>query len=233
MLFKVSSLLLLLPTIALAQDKSKVELTPESFTEVVQTAAQISGAHLVGLARFGAMPRKMAQIQVAAYVPAAWAGSQTCLSVMSIDGFYQSIGTYSVADNWDGGEVVLAYPTETPNRIKEYKKGEVAPLFSKGACGEELSESSTVFWGENLDQKQALLLNTSRSDETYVFFPDFPDLDDVECERSKLDNRTAFDTLCFLPEAVSDRSQLTVGTVSFKNGEMGREVMFEIFPAKG
>ncbi len=209
-----------------AQEHGKIKLQENSFTEVVNEAAEISGSRLVGLARFGQWTTDA--ISVSAHIPKEWSGASACLSVLSVDGFYQSQGTYNVSDDWSGGNTLLDYPTKNPRHVRELQNDGVAPLLTRGLCGEGSADSSLVFWGEGTGERAALLLNTSRAEETFVYFPNNPEVDDVSCDVVEFDNRTAFDTVCVLPKIVASLSPLVAGTVSFKRGEMGREVEFTL-----
>ncbi|MGH1447001.1 MAG: hypothetical protein ACRBBO_13255 [Cognatishimia sp.] len=218
------------PTMLAAQGHGKAKLTANDFTELVNEAAEISGSRLVGLARFGQLPKN--SISVSAHIPKEWSGASACLSVLSVDGFYQSQGTYNVSDDWEGGSIVLDYPTKNPKRIREIRSGGIAPLLTRGLCGEGNKDSSLVYWGEQSREQVALLLNTSRSEETFVYFPNNPDIADLSCDVVNFDNRTAFDTVCVLPKSVVSIAPLVAGTVSFKRGEMGREVEFKLHLSK-
>ncbi|MGH1417017.1 MAG: hypothetical protein ACRBB0_26265 [Pelagimonas sp.] len=223
---------IVVPTITAAHEQSKVRLVEGSFQEVIKSAAEISGARFVGLARFGPIDETSSQVPVAAFLPETWAGQEVCLSVMSVDGLYQSSGTYSIDPSWLGGRTKLTYPSAKPEIIAQYNREDVAPLISKGACGNETSEFTTAFWGQNVSGVSIVFLNTSRAEETYIYFPDYPDLGDVLCNKSETANRTAFDTLCHLPSGIPQHERLRVSSVSFKGGEMGREVNFDVFLAK-
>jgi hypothetical protein len=214
------------PTMLAAQEHGKAKLTANNFTEVVNEAAEISGARLVGLVQFGPLPKN--SISVSAHIPKGWSGATACLSVLSVDGFYQSQGSYNVSEDWAGGSIVLDYPTKNPKHVRTIQSGEIAPLLTLGPCGDGRDDSSLVFWGEQSEENVALLLNTSRSEETFVYFPNNPDIADVSCDVVEFDNRTAFDTVCVLPKSVMSIAPLVAGTVSFKRGEMGREVEFKL-----
>lgn len=209
-----------------AQEQGNAKLAASSFTEVVNEAAEISGARLVGLAQFGPLPKNA--ISVSAYIPKDWSGATACLTVLSVDGFYQSQGSYNVSEDWDGGSIALDYPTKNPKHVRTIQRGGIAPLLTLGPCGDSRDDSSLVFWGQQSGEDVVLLLNTSRSEETFVYFPNNPDIADVSCDIVEFDNRTAFDTVCVLPKSVMSIVPLIAGSVSFKRGEMGREVEFKI-----
>jgi hypothetical protein len=217
---------LIIPTMLVAQDQSKAKLKVSSFDEVVKKAAEISGARLVGLARVGALAKKVDIVEVSAQIPKDWAGSTICLSVLSVGGFYQSRGTYTLTESWEGGTISLDYPTRNHEHLQDIEDGGIAPLLRRGACGTGTGENALVFWGQHEATDVAVLLNTSRSDETYLFFPDNPEFPDILCETTGFENRTAFDTVCWLPNETLKLSSLNAGTVSLKRGEMGREEAF-------
>lgn len=221
------------PTMLVAQSEGKAKLAATEFTEVVKSAAEISGARLVGVARFGSKAESDEPIDVSAHIPTGWAGSSACLTVLSVDGFYQSHGTYSIAADWPGGTIALDYPTENPHHVQSIAHEGIAPLLRNGACGDALHENALVFWGQELSGQVAVLLNTSRSEETFLYFPDDPEIADVACDAAEFENRTAFDTVCMLPVDLMSRSELTIGTVSFKRGEMGQEVEFTLHISEG
>lgn len=211
-----------------AQEQSKVKLTTHDFVEIVNEAAEISGARLVGVARFGSWPQDTNLVNVSAHIPKSWAGTEACLSVMSVDGFYQSQGTYSISSNWSGGTVALDYPTKQPKHVRDVYANSIAPLISQGACGEARLENSLVHWGGDLQDGVVILLNTSRSEETYLYFPENPEVTEIPCTVAKFENRTAFDTVCTINQDGTLPAELKIGTVSFRRGEMGREVEFKL-----
>lgn len=213
-----------------AQEHGKAKLTASNFTEVVNEAAEISGARLVGLARFGPLPKN--SISVSAHIPKDWSGATACLSVLSVDGFYQSQASYNVSEDWEGGSIVLEYPTKNAKYVRTIQSEGIAPLLTLGPCGDGRDDNSLVFWGEQSGESVALLLNTSRAEETFVYFPNNPDIADVSCEVVEFDNRTAFDTVCVLPKSVVSIAPLVAGSVSFKRGEMGRAVEFKLHLSK-
>lgn len=215
------------PTMLAAQEHGKIKLQAHEFSEVVKDAAEISGARLVGFARFD-LSAETEVVEVSAHIPMSWSGAEACLSVMSVDGFYQSKGTYRISNGWSGGIVALEYPTERPERVLKMGKDRIAPLLTRGACGGARLESTLVQWGNDPDSDLMVLLNTSRSEETFLFFPDKAELEEIECRQADFDNRTAFDTVCLIPPALTSILPLRASTVSFKRGEMGREEQFLI-----
>lgn len=213
---------LCLPTIGCAQEVSKVNLVSD-FWEIVRPAAEISGARIVGFAAIGELDRSIKQVTVTAAVPRDWAGARACLKVMSADGLYESLNTYAVSDSWDGGSVTLDYPSRQFDRLDGLPKEMLAALLVRGDCGAVSSEASPVLWGQNDKPDFRVMLNTSRADEAFIFFPDHPDIADIACEPAPFSGRSGFDTFCDLPRDLASSGQLKASIISFKNGEMGRE----------
>lgn len=198
-------------------------LIENPFNEVVRKGAEISGARLVGFisAPSGRLDGKA--IDVAAAVPVAWQGQSLCLKVVSADGLYESRNTYQVAPDWGGGRAPLSYPSTHANEALAYLGSEIAGLVSLGDCRQPAPQVAPIYWGNNAGEKLAVLLNTARSEETFLTFPAEPSLEDVACEATASDLRTAFDTRCDLPTEIAAISEVEVVVISFKNGEMGPE----------
>lgn len=215
--------LLMLPTIAAADPASKVTLIENPFNEVVRKGTEISGARLVGFLSAPTGRLEGNSIEVAAAIPVAWRGQSLCLKVVSADGLYESRNTYQVAPDWGGGRVVLSYPSTHEAEALAYPGSQIAGLVSLGDCREPQPLVAPISWGRGGGDKLAILLNTARSEETFLTFPEEPDLEDVACEAIASDLRTAFDTRCDLPREIAARSAIEVVVISFKNGEMGPE----------
>jgi len=211
------------PSIGFAQDTSKVTLVSD-FWEVIHPSAEISGARIVGFAAVGKLDVKAETVPVKAIIPKDWANSLTCLKVISANGIYESENTYAVSEEWGGGPVDLEYPSSEFEHLNELTQGSVAALLLHGDCSAVSSDASQLVWGYGETSTYRILLNTSRADETFIFFPESPDIPDVVCETVTLEGRNAFDTYCEMPREMLNSSKIKATIVSFKNGEMGREV---------
>ncbi|MGD9918352.1 MAG: hypothetical protein AB7U46_10045 [Paenirhodobacter sp.] len=198
-------------------------LIENPFNEVVRKGTEISGARLVG---FLAAPQGRPEgdaVAVAAAIPPDWQGQELCLKIVSADGLYESRNAYRVAPGWSGGRTALSYPSTHAREALAYPGSQIAGLVSLGDCGQPQAQVAPIYWGRNAAGGLAVLLNTARSDETFLTFPDQPDQDDVTCEPVATELRTAFDTRCDLPAALAARGEIEAVVISFKNGEMGPE----------
>ncbi|MFN4153898.1 MAG: hypothetical protein ACK4HF_04540 [Paracoccaceae bacterium] len=213
-------ILAVIPTIAFAEDESKVALVSDPFNEVTHEAAQISGARLVGLMAAGIHGPG---IRVAAMIPKDWRNEQVCLKVVSADGLYEAYNIYTVAADWTGGTIVLSYPSGRPDLLAAIPGELISGMLQKGACEAAAKEAAPVFWGEDAHGSVRVLLNTARADETYLAFPNYPEHGDVACQPVSALARNAFDVACPIPEALAALDRLDAIALSFKNGEMGQE----------
>lgn len=220
MFHKILTALALLPSIAFGEDGSKVSLASNPFNEVLREAAQISGARLVGLTAVGVNGPTP---QVVATIPADWKNSEICLKVVSADGLYEAFNTYVVAADWSGGAVALPYPSKAPDEVVSIQRDAISAIMLKGSCATATKEAAPVFWGTGEFSLIRVLLNTARAEETFLTFPDHPEIGDIPCEQIQIAARNAFDTACEIPEALSSLDRLTAIALSFKGGEMGRE----------
>ena len=213
------------PQAVFAQEPVKVTLVSE-FWEVVHPVAQIGGARVVGFAAIGALGQTETDSPLVATLPREWAGELTCLKVMSADGLYESKNTYSVSQDWVGGAVALDYPSREFERLSNLPTTMLAALMLRGDCAAVSTEASQVAWGQvgSQDDAYQLFLNTSRADETFVYFPDYPDVADISCKAAVFDGRSAFDAFCDLPKELGGLGKVQASIVSFKGGEMGRDV---------
>lgn len=227
---KAVAILCLLPTIVAAEPTSKVSLVENPFKEVLRSGAEISGARLVGLVSTSEERPKGNSPQVSALVPKDWRGADLCLEVISIDGLYESRNTYTVAADWVGGPSELYYPSSHKEAALAYSGGQIAGLVARGNCAAPLQEVAPVFWGTQPEKSSILymLLNTARSEETFLSFPDLPEIENVTCELIQADQRNAFDTRCALPFNISAHGHVEAVAVSFKNGEMGPDVSMHL-----
>lgn len=224
--------LLGLPSIVSAQQPSKVTLVSD-FWEVERPSAEISGARVMGFARVGVLQASKAPLQLSADIPGDWAGKEVCLRVNSADSLYESRNSYRVAEDWPGGTVPLDYPTTRLERLRQLPPGGLSVLLSLNACGEDGGEAASVTWGTPDGAAPALYLNTSRADETFMFFDAYPDLGDIPCQAADSPVRNSFDTVCPLPEALAGVDALDASFLSFRNGEMGRVDAVRLHPAAG
>lgn len=214
------ALMALVPSIAFADDGSKVVLASEPFNEVVREAAQISGARLVGLIAVGA---SSLNLEVAAHIPGDWKDEKICLRVVSADGLYEAYNAYQVAADWPGGRASLPYPSRSPTDVAAIPADHISGIVLRGDCDSRSEEAAPVFWGKADKGSIRLLFNTARADETYLAFPDHPNEGDVTCETIVAPARTAFDTSCTIPDSLRSADRLNAIALSFKNGEMGQE----------
>jgi len=220
MFYRFVAVLVLLPSITLADDGSKVALVSNPFNEVLREAAQISGARLVGLTATGTITSTIA---VSAVIPTDWSGEEVCLKIVSADGLYESFNAYTVSADWGGGTSELPYPTASPEALASIPTHLISGILLKGNCIENSKEAATVFWGSEQHTATRVLLNTARADETYLTFPDNPELPDILCGPVQATSRNAFDTACILPLELGGIEPLEAVVLSFKNGEMGQE----------
>jgi len=220
MIHRCLIVLALVPSIAFADDVSKVALASDPFNEIVREAAQISGARVVGLTAFGINGM---QPEVSAIIPSDWKNDQVCLKVVSADGLYEAYNTYTVSADWTGGTIVLPYPSKSPDRVIAIPGDLMSGLLQRGGCGSEHEEVAPVFWGKGTYGALRVLLNTARADETYLTFPQHPDYGDIVCDTIAASSRNAFDTACTIPSGLAGLDRLNAVALSFKNGEMGQE----------
>ena len=220
MFHRFLAVLALVPSIAFADDGSKVALVSDPFNEVLREAAQISGARLVGLTATGV---NNATIAVSAVIPDDWKGQDVCLKVVSADGLYESFNSSTVSADWSGGTIDLPYPSFTPKEVASIPAHLISGILLKGDCTEKSKEAATVFWGDGQLSATRVLLNTARSDETYLTFPYHPEVPDILCEPVQATSRNAFDTACVLPIELEKIDLVEAVALSFKNGEMGQE----------
>jgi hypothetical protein len=213
-------LLALLPTIAVAQEGSKVSLVSNPFNEVLREAAQVSGARLVGLTATGV---NRTRVDVSAMIPSDWKGQPVCLKVVSADGLYESLNAYTISKDWVGGVTDLPYPSKTPKKVSRIPGELISGILLKGDCASRSKEAAPVFWGKGQHGSLRVLLNTARADEAFLTFPDYPEQPDVLCEAMTVSARNAFDTACIISSDLASIDRLEAVAISFKNGEMGQE----------
>lgn len=205
----------------------ELNLRTQPFNEELRPSAQISGARFVGFATIAPSLHKIAP-KVTAHIPASWAAKELCLRVMSADGRYQSENAYTLDPDWQGGSLNLDYPTRFAGDLTEFGR-DLAVMLTMGLCDDPVEEATPVHWGGDVaDRPLSIALNTARSDETYLFFPERSDLPDVLCARSDADVQTAFDTLCPIPDELLEPQLMEAVVVSFKNGELGAESALKI-----
>lgn len=178
-----------------------IELVGGELNEFLRPAAQISGATLVGAMVVSS--RFSDDLGFTADVPRAWAGSETCVSMISADGLYEATNTYRIAPDWVGGAVAVSYPSSYPDKLMGLGNEEFAALGRPGPCAaDRTDEVIPIGWryvkpGSNSGMR--VFLNSFHADEVYLFIGENPDAPAVSCVHPVTETATAFDFICDFP----------------------------------
>lgn len=180
----------------IGQDALRLSPDQKEFKEMLFDAAEISGAVVAGIQVRAVEPPDIA---LSAFIPQAWAGASVCIRVVSVDGLYEAVNTYRVAEDWGGGVAPITYPTQHGDRLRAAARDGLGIRVSGGACDEKVSDEATVaFWNVQSMEDLTLLLNSFRSDQVFAYVGDAAA--PVPCQPLDLPGRTAFDTVCQLSE---------------------------------
>ncbi len=175
-----------------------LELAPDGeFYENYGAATKISGAPIVGVMALGS-PRP--GVPLTATIPASWGGMAICARLVSSDGRYEARGQYRVPVGWGGGVAELDYPTDITNKIAQLTADEIAALISRGDCDHRTRPLALAEWKADPGVAATLLVNSFRSEETFLVFPSGAD---VSCEPIASAQRTAFDMSCSIPDELA------------------------------
>lgn len=186
----------LLTSAAVAAPLALSERTP--FFESLRDKAQISGPPIVGLLSLGAPAERATPLTAA--IPAGWRGGEVCARVVSSDGLYEARGQYLVPEDWSGGIAEFDFPTGYGGKVLDIPSASMAVLVSRGDCDADTPPLAIAGWRTEPDGAVVVLVNSYRSDETYLLFPESGS--DADCEPNPDPQRTAFDMICVIPPAL-------------------------------
>ena len=172
-----------------------LELATNPFNEEVQPAARISGNLITGVQRQGPSAE---EITMAAIIPAAWAGETVCVRVVAVDGLYESVNEYLVADDWPGGQADFPYPTRYAEKLSWVAQNEIGIRLSRGVCDGPAEEATLARWNRGEKAPAAMLVNSFQADAVFAYVGD--STTPVRCEPITLDGRSAYDTRCPLDD---------------------------------
>ena len=217
---------------ALAQEAPSLPLANAQFNEIVHPAAKISGARLLGFyalqtADSAESADSQPEESFRAWIPADWSGGRICLRVMSADGLYESANPYlAPEEGWEGGDVRLGYPTQSPEEIARRSGEELAFSVTRGDCDAAEPEAALAARpGATAPGAEALLLlNAFRAEQTYVEVKGRPEAPEVVCAPVGALVRMAYDTACRVPAEVFAEGRAELLVMPVKNGELGREI---------
>lgn len=182
--------------VAMAQPEAMLALDREGFKEIMRDSALISGAVVTGVQSHGA--RSGEDFVLRGYLPAAWAGERVCLSVLTINGFYEGGGTYNVPQDWGGGVAVLPFPTRHAATLGESVGDGLSLRITRDACGTPApGELSLALSNRREADTMSVLVNSFRADAVYLYVGEGET--PVLCEAIDSPARTAFDMRCDLP----------------------------------
>ena len=195
----------------ISNELSEVKLLEADFEEFLRDSANISGAVVAGLQRQGSIANSL---ELGAYVPVDWAGSNTCIQIVSSDGRYEAYGPYVIPTDWPGGYTSLDFPTEYLSELSLLKKDELGALLSEGTCSDRKNrEISVAIWNATPTQKYTLLVNSFRADQVFLYRAGQPT--PILCERVDVASPISFDTKC----------EITLGKVA-------EETIFTVYRVK-
>ena len=231
-------------------------LKPARLDESLRESPMISGARLAGYA----VPEAPGAARTAfrAWLPAGMGGSALCLRVVAADALYEARGVYEVPADQPAGAVLLDFDSRYgtdfwQSRAVELGADGVAVLLTEGACpgtegtdarpgravpvlatteatAEATAEATTEATTEATAPVPALLVNSFRAEQSFVFVDGLTD--PTPCERIAAPVRTAFDTRCelALPSEVAADTPLTATVLTIRGGEMGPPIEVPLWP---
>lgn len=183
---------------ASAQEPASGILLKGAADEVLAQTARISGAAVAGAMIVG--PQASTLPLLSARIPAAWAGTDICVTLVSDDGRYEASRDYSVSTGWSGGLADIPYPTRYGDFLKATTAETLGVTVQKGGCAAAEDEYALAGWNAEIGSEPetaTLLVNSYRADETYLISHDTDE--EVACEEIRSERRTAFDFACELP----------------------------------
>lgn len=210
------ALLLLVATTFAARAQDFITASTDLVENYLPTA-QISGQIVAGIAVAGAASTDKPRLL--SLIPASWAGSEVCFSLVSDDGRYKAEQQFHVKESWTGGHVDVPFKSGYEALLSGTTRDSLGVLLRRGKCGSNDGEPYAMV-GWNIDRPTlpgdaTLLVNTFRADEAYL-------IDDkgneVACTPRPSESRTAFDFSCTLPNDVAYGD----GTLTFEINRIRR-----------
>ncbi|MBE9636312.1 hypothetical protein IQ782_05630 [Salipiger pacificus] len=195
------------------------------FNEELLEAARISGAVFAGAQ---VHQPDSGLLNLKAYVPENWRGEEICVRVLSADGLYEAVNTYRIvpADTTSGPTIAdVPFQTQHPAKLSQVSKDSLAVRISLGACSSGQTDIITVaFLNDPAAAGIELLINSFRASRVFVYIGDDAK-PPIACTPVDVPARTAYDTLCVLPDLpAEDLLQLTVFRVR-DNGSSSSDVI--------
>lgn len=221
--FAMASVVLLAVTPAGGQDAGVSPLS--DLVESLAPAAEISGTPVIGIVSPGT--RGQGNV-IVARIPAAWAGAAVCARVVSSDGRYEALRSFSVRPDWPGGLATMDFPTRFGAELAEFADVELGIGVAAGRCDSPETTLTIVpaAWNSaDLGSGGLLLVNSFRAEETYLLAGQLSL--DITCQPLDSSKRTAFDSMCPLPQSLFESGLLV--EVELNRIRRGSLMLGEVF----
>jgi hypothetical protein len=198
------------------------------FHERLLEAARISGAVVAGL-QVRRPARSVVDLKV--HVPEEWLGKKICARVVSADGLYEAVNTYTIPEGLRGGIAMASlegvpFDTAYGQRLSEAESDGLAIRVTLGDCESGAPRDATVaYWNADDAGQVTLLVNSFRASRVFVYIGDGT-ASPVACEAVALPARTAYDTKCALEALpVGEHVKLTVFRVRDNGSTASDEIL--------
>ena len=171
------------------------------------------------------------------HVPEDWLGKQMCARVVSADGLYEAVNTYTIPEVLPRGTATVSlaevpFDTAYGERLSEAESDGLAIRVTLGACESGAPRDATVaYWNADDARRVTLLINSFRASRVFVYVGDGT-APPVACDSIALPARTAYDTTCALEALpVGEQVKLSVFRVR-DNGSTASDEIFLRTPTR-
>lgn len=190
MKYYILTSMLLLSTLANAQELVKVESFTESFSKTVK----VSGAFHIGFQYSGKHDFKNLHL----VLPESTFG-KLCIVLSSIDGKYKASMEHAIT-NPVSGKIRLDFNSKYNSELKRYKSNEIAALATIGkTCEDENKRVLAVGWSAEVGNENLILLIRSEARLDVVHAPSIENSEvEYDCSEIKDTYTVTFDKICQL-----------------------------------
>lgn len=187
--------LLVWPLYAVSAQTPLARLKTHPLQESYLDEAPVSGRVIAGVTLAGHSSSTVLSL----LPPVTAAGGNVCVEVMTRDGRYWSKNTFQLPASISVTPVVLEYPSDHQDFLKQQKSGDLAVLGSARECSE--TDAGTVFLSSTGDAGPgepvvSIFVNSARSDTYLSVTNDANKRRPARCEIIQEGRRTGYDTIC-------------------------------------
>jgi len=180
-----------------AQERNTLILAGEDFDERFAPPTQFNRVPVAGLHIHAATENGTPVLRI--LVPETSASREFCVRAITADGFYESVNTYLLPDEFAGGVGLIPFGTRQPDKLAALDPRELGIAVLEGPCREGGRSQKIVpaFWNADpgaVEAPVSLAVNSMRAERVFLYLGDTGEV--IVCEAIDGPVRHNFDTVC-------------------------------------